>query len=288
MNIKTIILSQEYYDENDLDNVLQCGQVNESDTTHLTDPDKYIILNYTGDHYELVKYSNKDSLAFDNLPNRVKELIINKCLETSGGPFSLIKHFNMKEETTANQTSVYSVHDDLYDDGTVFQFYNKSAGGPAPGKGNGEMLGSEGSAPYSALRNKSVGNWRRKLSNMWLMEPFLLDGNQWHSVEHYYQASKFKNTDPELYHMFTVESNSTLSKHPEEAKKKGEASKNSQDPRFFEGTHKTTLEKGLSAKFALDEYKDILKNTGRALLQEYIRKSPPMIGVELMNIRKNI
>lgn len=42
--------------------------------------------------------------------------------------------------------------------------------------------------------------------------PFKLDGLHWHTVEHYYQGSKFKRNHPAFYKTFSLESGSALSK----------------------------------------------------------------------------
>ena len=57
-------------------------------------------------------------------------------------------------------------------------------------------------------------------SNFW-EEPFKLDGLHWNSVEHFYQASKFKNENPAFYEQFSLESGSSFCEDPAMAKSAG-------------------------------------------------------------------
>ena len=74
-----------------------------------------------------------------------------------------------------------------------FFFYSKSADAP-PGKGGGkntrfkELLQTK--TDYTEL--SKIENWRRALSNFYVA-PFILDGNEWNSVEHFFHAVKFRN-----------------------------------------------------------------------------------------------
>ena len=44
------------------------------------EPQYYIILDYSGQHYQLITYKEKSAFTFSDLPEQVKKLIKNKCL----------------------------------------------------------------------------------------------------------------------------------------------------------------------------------------------------------------
>ena len=110
-----------------------------------------------------------------------------------------------------------------------FFFYSKSADAPL-GKGGGkdirfqERLNSK--TDYSELRR--IQNWRKALSNFHVA-PFILDNNEWNSVEHFFHAVKFrdnKKTDSKsykYYETFTLNSGSPWARDPVLAKQAGKA-----------------------------------------------------------------
>ena len=79
----------------DNDNVLNCGQLNDTilEERGKFEPTHYIMLTYSGNHYELIKYNRKGAFTFDELPEKVIKLIKNKCLERQAGPYYLIPQF---------------------------------------------------------------------------------------------------------------------------------------------------------------------------------------------------
>jgi predicted NAD-dependent protein-ADP-ribosyltransferase YbiA (DUF1768 family) len=178
-------------------------------------------------------------------------------------------------------------------DGTVFMFYSKSRD-VKPGMGAGEQISKENVEKYEPLSR--IKDWRKKLSNFWI-QPFKIDGKQWQSVEHYYQASKFKGT-PEFFNQFSLDSGSDLSKDPLLAKaaggKTGKLGKQQIRPKeividtdFFEGKHKEEMYRGQFAKFTQNlELLDTLLQTKDAQLVHYTRGGKPVVFTGLMLIRQ--
>jgi predicted NAD-dependent protein-ADP-ribosyltransferase YbiA (DUF1768 family) len=217
-------------------------------------------------------------------------------MERLAGPFYIIPEFKefmntMKKRIPSPDTSIM--------DTAVFQFYHKSADKPAPGKGVGEKLDNEASLDFIEL--KTIPHWRRKLDNSWI-SPFELDDHRWNSIEHYYQASKFKENNPHFYLKFALDANpkEDMAKDPFLAKEagsklgkhKGERLRPTEikiDPNFYSGRHKVILKKALLAKFNQNpELKQTLLATKNALLNQFVKASEPNPYEELMEIRKEL
>ena len=96
LNVKFILFSKEAFDSQDFDNVLQCGQLNDTilEEKGSFKPEYYIILEYLGYHYELITYKNKGALTFKELPYDIKKLIVDNCLDGSSGPYYIIPEFH--------------------------------------------------------------------------------------------------------------------------------------------------------------------------------------------------
>lgn len=322
LNIKIILLSEEYYKQGDINNVIQCGQLNDSvlQARGVFNPEHYIITSYAGNHYTLIAYKSRGALTYAELPYDIKQLIVGKCLESKQGPYNLIPEFKKlknlsksshtisdneekkvtdvdEDEDTEDIDIIQLPSDDLlWNEYTVFQFYEKSASKPMPGKGTGEKIGEEGVKEYTELHKTS--EWRRKLSNFW-MSPFELDKHNWNSVEHYYQASKFKNGHPEFYLQFSLDSNSEISQDPELAEAAGSKQgktgtkilrpKETKPDTDFEERKDAELKKALNAKFTQNiEMKNLLLNTKMAKLQLYQRGEPAITMKSLMEVRKSL
>ena len=232
----------------------------------------------------------------------MKNLIVNKCLERNAGTYYIIPQFReyfqkLKGDIPDEMPVPETMSSDLFDSDVVFQFYSKSNKGPKPGKGSGEKIPVERVKDFTELA--SIPDWRKKLSNFW-KQPFQLDGKQWESVEHYYQGSKYKKNNPEVYNEFSLDSGSELSKDPVMAKgaggKKG-SFKGKRiipkgvviDPDFFRGRSEKTMEDAMRAKFSQnDNLKTMLLATKDAKLVHFSRGNPPIVFNDLMRVRRQL
>jgi len=300
LNIKLILLSEEAYNSGDVENVLNCGQLNDIvlQSRGVFEPKVYIMLNYTGNHYKLITYKSRGALKFKELPYNVKDLIVNKCLEKNAGPYYIIPDFlQLKGELEIPPEIPEMIEmpsEDLWNDETIFQYYIRSNPKPLPGKGSGEKIGPEGVKAYSGL--SSIPEWRRKLDDLW-EAPFELNEHKWLSVEHYYQGSKFKNSAPQYYLQFSLDSDSEISKSPSMAKAAGGKSGKFEgkqlrpkniviDADFFVNRNKNTLKDALRAKFNQnEELKKMLQLTRKAKLTHYLQGTPATTSNDLMEIR---
>ena len=307
LNIKLVIFSSEAWKAGDVNNVLQCGQLNDKILEELGvfEPQYYMLLDYTGTHYKLITYKYHRLFNFNQIPYSIKLDIAKNCLQGSSGPYKIIPQFKMFNEELGIEEPVQldvdviaEKENTLYDGTIVFQFYNRSNDKPLPGKGNGEQIPLELVKDFSQLAE--ISEWRRKLDNEYT-SPFEADGHKWKTVEHFYQGNKFKNTNKEFYILFTQDSGSKISDDVELAKMAGSKSGKHKsellrskdikiDPTFYGGNEENVLERGIYAKFSQDktDLKSALLNTKKAKLQHYKKGMEPEIANALMLVRSKL
>ena len=197
-----------------------------------------------------------------------------------------LKHFGFVARIPSNMTT-------NYDENTVFVFYSKSTDA-APGKGANEKIPDEKREMYADL--DKIPDWRKKLSNFWV-QPFYKQGFVWASVEHYYQASKFKMDHNEFYKQFSLDKGTALSKDPLLAKVTGGKDlKHKYRPRditidedFFPKRAQQEMFRAQHAKFTQNaDLKQLLRATKKAKLMHYTRGGKLETFDGLMYIRDNL
>ncbi len=324
LNIKIIVIDKE-----NRNGLVHCTDASETiKTKGWFKPKYYVIMDLhqgkiNQPHYQLVAYQNQKIFRFHELPYRIKEEIKHSCLIGSdNGIYNYIPKFNKliknvddekkdddedKEQEVAIQDAKAEETDNEvfkdYDENVVFVFHSGSAH-VKPGKGTGEKIPKDRLDDFKELAKEK--DWRKVLSNFWVVvKPFELDGHTWYSVEHYYQANKFKNHTEgsekhEFYKTFTAESNSVISKDPAKAKSAGGKSGGKFRPKhilmdedFFNGRHKIAMEKAQRAKYNSDIYSQkillLTKDSKLAHLMKQRGKNSQMITFyDSMKIRKEL
>jgi predicted NAD-dependent protein-ADP-ribosyltransferase YbiA (DUF1768 family) len=307
LKMKVVILSEEYFKQGDYNGVMQCGQINDSDVDEMEpikNPEFYIMVAYTGRHYRLISYMNKYIFQFYEVPYGVKIMIVIKCMERNSGPYYLIpdfRNFKSKLGLDPNEGAPSEDEDENVNEpnsrNIEFHFYIRSADKRA-GQGTGERIPKSRISEFADLNQ--IKEWRKKLDDEW-MTKFELDGKSWSSIQHYYEAAKFRKTRPDFYAKFAIESGTPLSTNIEMAKAAGKKSGKMGDqvirPKdvgfdadFYDGKRdKEEREKAVFAKFDQNaDLKSILLKTRNAELYHIEPQKKHEKDLILMKVRKQL
>ena len=314
-NVKFIVLSQNHFLEGEKEMVLQCGEADKKlQEKGIFEPSYYIITDYIkGIHYKLITYDKnvkRGALKFNELPYRIKELVLEKCMEKDAGLFVLIPDFKTFANKNGVETSIVSKkseYDSLvdtkkpksqdYNDYIVIQIYSKSKHEKV-GEGSGESIKPELKTSKNVLElnnKKKYPEWRKKLDNDFLIPNLVIEGNNWSSVKHYMLGSRFRGL-ADLYGKFMK--NGEVGVNIDEAQKlynshivKKSVKSAIADDEEFKKIESGLLEKALYAKFTQnDDLREILLLTGDALINTFKpgRGGGANPANELMKVRKLI
>jgi len=329
LNVKFVLFSQRAFESSvpDFDGVLLCSEVSKHMQERQTfAPDYYIMATYSGDHYKLVSYKSHKIFQFREIPYDVKIMVLNRCLARTSGIYYMIQDFrNLKtkfgideDEGHPDDYTEHPEKDELFNPDTTFVFYAKSDKSVKPGKGDGEKILPANVAKYSQLGTKEFLDWRKMLDDEWDKTPIMIDGHKWTSVTHYMQGVRYKSQHPDVYLMFSLDSDpdselatsvkaakqfkGRMEELPEPEKDQGKGKKKplkQSDKKMrviapdlnFDG-NKESEERAiaLKAKFLENEpLKIVLKLTHDALLlHKGSSGNPPEPDTELMRVRSLI
>jgi predicted NAD-dependent protein-ADP-ribosyltransferase YbiA (DUF1768 family) len=311
--VKFIVLSQDHFLNGEKELVLQCSEADKKlQAQGIFEPSYYIMTDYIkGIHYKLITYdknTKRGALTFNELPYRIKELVLEKCMEQGAGLYVLIpdfKAFANKNGVPTSSISKTSSYDSLvssktpksqdYSDSIIIQIYSKSKHEKV-GEGSGESIKPELKTLKNVLdlnNKKKYPEWRKKLDNDFLVPNLVIDGNNWSSVKHYMLGSRFKDL-VDLYGKFMK--NGELGASNEEALKlynsnivKKSVKTVILNDEEFKKIESGLLEKALYAKFTQnDELREILVLTGDALINVFKQTKGASPALELMRVRKLI
>ena len=259
-----------------------------------------------GEHYKLITYDknvNRGAFKFNEIPYRIKELILQKCLEKCMGPFSLIPDFKelancnnieiVKKDETKYDSLLDKTKSKLFNDSIVMQIYNRSKHDKV-GEGTGESIKPEFKSSKNVLElnnKKKYPDWRKKLDNSYLLPNLVIEGNQWSSITHYLLATRFQNV-PDVYNKFMKEGEygvniEQATKFYNANKIKKEYKEKILSEQDYDKNLSSILEKALYSKFTQNDlFKEILLLTDDALINIYKPGKGISEASELMKVRQ--
>lgn len=267
--------------------------------------------------YELVTYKSKRIFAFVELPYHLKTMIVNRCIEKNAGTFEALSDFR----SFRRKLGVKVRSDDDDDDDTdeedsksifgggsgsssgdlaslhkrdIFVIHDK-AKHAAPGILPGERIQTQNLSKYRVLER--VKDWRKALSDGFIA-PFKVDGKRWQTVTHYYQGAKFKKQNPDFYKVFSLDSESDISKDVGKAVSAGSLKGTGRpktihiDPDFYglsNEDNRADEERRLALMAKFNQNEDLRRTllaTKDAVLKKYKKGRPLEVDKVLMELRR--
>jgi hypothetical protein len=310
LNIKIIPMGENEY-QRDPNSVLNCTQL---DNTHIEkqgfyNPNFYILMSYSGNHYRLITYRTKGLLKFSELPYDIKLLTTIKCIEQNAGPYYLIQDFrNFRSKLGLDPDQGFLCDDEedvqggAFDKNTVFVYHIGSDTTRKPGKGMKEKIPQNRIREFSDLALHT--EWRRVLHDDFVID-ISVDALRWATATHYIEASKFRKRNPKFYESFSktegkgnedyaynleyvkaADSKTGILKIDKSNAKKIRPDGIKKDPDYEGGRNEEEREKALYAKFSQNpDLKAILLMTKNAKLVRYAPKVEPETDCILMKVR---
>ena len=310
LNIKIIPMGENEY-QRDPNSVLNCTQL---DNAHIEkqgfyNPNFYILMSYSGNHYRLITYRTKGILKFSELPYDIKLLTTIKCIEENAGPYYLIqdfRNFRSKLGLDPDQGFLCDDEEDVqggsFDKNTVFVYHIGSDTTRKPGKGMKEKIPQNRIREFSDLALHV--EWRRVLDDDFAID-ISVDGLRWATATHYIEASKFRKRNPKFYESFSktegkgnedyaynleyvkaADSKTGILKIDKSNSKKIRPDGIKKDPDYEGGRDEEEREKALYAKFSQNpDLKAILLMTKNAKLVKYRPKVEPETDCIMMKVR---
>ena len=315
-NVKFIIFSKEHFENDEMDNVIKCYDMDKKILeSGKFEPEFYILVDYEQDvHYKLISYDknlNKSSFKFSEIPYRVKELFVEKCIELQNfkSNYLIIPDINnfIELKSDNDDKSIYKAKSktelefdtflnktkDLeYDENVIIQFYNKSMDKKV-GEGTGETISKEYKTLPNILKLNKIKSWRKKLDNAWIVENLTIDSYNFSSVQHYIYALRFNNIK-EIFSKFIKDNPHPAGNDIDQAKKLYDSilkDKKSYDFNFisepeYEDIIEKNMEKALYSKFNQNkELLEILKLTNNYKLNFYKQKIGVFLAKDLIKVR---
>lgn len=164
-------------------------------------------------------------------------------------------------------------------------FFSKSADCP-PGLGVNEHVTN----PDQYRDLAAIKDWRKMLSNFWVAK-FTVQGVEWNTVEHMFQAYKLSLENKNIARSMCLNSGTELSKSSGEAARamRKAVILNKEQLEKWDSTKDRVLEAALYAKFSQNaELKNVLLLTGSAQLWHGIPRTPKQRQYILEKVRDQI